>query len=349
MNRSKVKEFPSYIFRVQVGSRSYGFHLDNSDRDFLAIYCILKDDAFDSPEYCFREFEKDHDITYLELSRLQKMIQLGYPEIGDILYSQPIYRTNIFENLISIRLSLISKKTLNQWLEFSNTFFANSKRLGKLGLKTAIDFCHVIGRPHIKGPKAWPLADCIERGSFELDSTYVTHSNLTYRLLALEPTPGIDNVYTMYKHYNDLGNPIIDIHGNIQTFEDASHGSYVGVIIYDKKAHDEYKIARKAKTVRGYAPKSLVHAFRVLERAEMFCKESIVKINVQNPGFYRDILQGNHGGEYLFDKYERKYEEVSDLILKSTFIENINNILLTRTIEEVRNNVEKILVKLSVN
>lgn len=346
MNKSIVKEYPRFLHKIPVGSHAYGFPMENSDKDFLHVYCIPRSEAFEDPIHYFREQTKAEDIIYLELSNVERLIRNGYPEMGDLLFSQEArFRTKHFDYLRSQKYGLISKESLKTWLQLSNKYFKNSKQLAKRENKTALDFMYLIGKTGSE-PKSVSLTDCIKNKSFDTTGKWGSCSmTITTTTICVVPVQGVKNAYLLFHHFLPLDVPIIDDEGDIQV-SGYNGPVFVGTVIYDKKAHDEHKRIPKVTITRGYYAKALVHAFRLLERIETFCDKGEVIIKVEKPAFYYDILKGNNGGQYYDDIYKQYVEKVSDLIRKSTFIENINNIQLTRAIEEVRSQVENVLVKL---
>ena len=349
MNRNIIKRFPYYLAKIQVGSRAYGYSLENSDNDYVSIYAIPQKDAFRQPKFHFREVTKREDNNWIELSILERMIILGYPIVADLLWAESSEIPSVmFTHLKVIRNSLISKQSLEKWLQISASYFEKSKQLAAIENKNALDFITVIGRPHIQGPKtAWPLRECIKTSSFDPGS-YTGSWGVPTEIsqLTVEKVGGTDELYSLYRHFRTTDTNIIDEKGELRTDETMSTpGTYVGIIHYDRKGHEDYKKIDRSKIVRGYSPKSMVEAFRLLERVRTYCKGGEVQLKVEKADFYLDILRANNGGAYYNSIYPKRFEEVQELVSKSTFIENINNILLTRAIEEVREKVEKIARK----
>jgi len=333
-----MKDPENLICKVLVGSRAYGTDVEGSDRDYMGVFVTPIDQLIDNPISTIRT----KDGSYFEVGKYGKMLERGDLHATELLFNDfPnfIYKSHLFEKFEHIRSHLLSKETLEQWLNTSSVFYSKALRLGSLFKDKISPVDYMTYYPHNQAglPNKEAFSSCMERGS--LTREVIPHKKeLEVDRMCLYPLSY--GVYLLFRDYNYLvkynGDDFITgmfdkdgelVENGIKNPDKMWSLVNEGVIIFEKKKYLKYKNLKKtygeSKIVNGYATKSMLHAFRILELIGDALIDSTLHLKVKAPGHYLAIREGKIPRDEIKNAYEGQFNTVKQNL------ENYKKILVT--------------------
>jgi uncharacterized protein len=347
------------IFKALTGSRAYGFPLDNSDQDHIGVFWLPLRDLIrgDYPKTIVNE-----EGCFWEISQYAKLLEEGDMKAIELLYSPTsCWKSKNPQKFLPfdrIKENVIGKKTLEKWLNTASVFYSKALKLGQL--RTYASPLSFMTFHQIKAhgePYTTPFSKIVDSGCFDKTPLIPSNRSLDLKSLGLISLDKSKGVYGLYRDYsaNITTQPskcvkgLFDIDGQI--IEDGILPnisyyslSYEGIIIYDKQSYKKHTKLRaeidESKVINGYATKSMVHAFRVLELISGYLKTGSLNIPVWNPKDFLVLRKGEMPRDEVIGMFETLFKSNKNLIENYTGPVLPNVILIQKALEEVRNNVE---------
>jgi len=141
------------IYKVRVGSHSYGTNIEGSDEDFKMIYLQKAEDVLN---YGYQEqVNLTKDSTAYELKRFIELCCTGNPTMLELLYSPEdciIYKHPIFDTILENKGKFLSKSCKWSFGGYAISQIEKAKGLNKkinwekdkIIRKNPIDFCYIV-------------------------------------------------------------------------------------------------------------------------------------------------------------------------------------------------------------
>jgi len=193
------------IYRVIVGSQSYGTSVEGSDIDYKGVYAQSTDDLIG---FGYKEqINTNKDDTSYEIRRFLDLLETANPTVLEMLYSSEdciVEKDPAFDILIKHRDKFLTKKCLYSFGGYAIAQIKKAKGLDKkmnwekdrVTRKTPVDFIYA----HVEG-KTMPISEYIVdiyqnrcglvaldhfKDCYALYYDYSTNLDLKYRGLAVE-------------------------------------------------------------------------------------------------------------------------------------------------------------------
>lgn len=345
------------LSRTVSGSRLYHTALDNSDLDMITVFVYMPEISLQANRpLIFRE----GDTIFYELSKFIELLIKGELTCHEVLWAPSEYWKDYkgeFSNLRDIRNNFLSKSVLKSWLNMSSFLFEKSKELASVYLedKNIVNFLTSITYNATMGTKTEPFQKAIDRGSLDITSIHYSTALKTehYGLITLSKEGDLYAIWQDYKgvHGEQTVSGIMkddalvtddDIAADITGI--MSRFAFRGMLYYDRKQHEAYKRLQKdikdAHVIKGYAPKSLYHSFRILFALYYFLLHKKVPAEAPNLAFLMDIRRGMYTADYLNKRYQDEYNVISDALDKCSIPEDIDYASLVEPIKKLKRYIE---------
>lgn len=331
-----------------VGSRAYGFDIAGSDTDIMGIFVASKDQRLD-PE--FKPTVAENNATFHEIGKFCELLAQGDPAAIEFLcLDSYTWRSPRSHCLSKNAWHFITKDTLIKWLHIASSFYSRSLRIGAFHAddKQAIDFMTFYSSPlGGKGIFNEPLRSTLLRGAF-FQQINVTTESIPLDKIGLLPIE--DNFYYLYF---DFSSDALNVRGLVEQNDEnkvikdgviATNGhkiTCVGVIKYDEAEHKKYlrlKASIQAnKVISGYAPKSMMHAFRLVEKVNKFIDTNKIPVKVENPAYYHKIRTGTLSRQDLIDHFKELFYLANSKLEKYKYTsKDLDSELIPSILKEIR-------------
>jgi uncharacterized protein len=191
------------LLKTLVGSYSQNLQTEKSDKDYIGIFQIKKED-YNSLEYKLDPFDTvisnnpDYDITYIEYNKFITLLYNNNPNALEILASSKIDGNWVKKSGYIDKLDInkiLSKKCLDTFGKYASSQIKKATGLNKkmnnpipIKKKTLLDFCYLYGNPNYKNSTV--LTDVIE----DLD--------INQKFFGLRPIKNCKSTYQVYCDYH---------------------------------------------------------------------------------------------------------------------------------------------------
>lgn len=273
--RQKVNEKEIYentIYRVVHGSRAYGTHRPDSDRDEKGV-CILADPKYYFGTASFEQkdigWEDNNDRVIFDIRKFFKLALACNPNIVEILYVDDediLYIDELGMKLRSSRDIFLSRKAAGTFVGYANSQLAR-----------------------IRGHKSWLDSDLVKPKE---ENFWHEHSlgcsdppykkELDNHCFIVEP-PTLDTGVVKFRHFDGAG------------FK-AANKQYRQYL--DWKKHRNPDRAR-IEAEHGFDRKHAYHLIRLLRMGKEIITEGVVRVRRQDAA---ELLDIRHGRKFSYDE-----------------------------------------------
>lgn len=362
MNKNIIK-----LSETVTGSRLYQTHTETSDQDKIVVFVYTTEARLrgeTAPSF------RRGDTVYYELDRFLELLLKGEITCHEVLWATGEYIKDMhpaFDILRSHKRDFIDKRVVTSWLHTSQVVLNHALRLGKLdeGEKTIEDFLKVLTIHAIYGLHTSTFKNCVERGNFDPHNIVKAEINLASH--GITKVEGQTNYYNIWRDYIQahkegavsgiIKDDQLVIDDNLDQVALATYNRFTfkGVLHYDRRGHLNYKSRRERmkgnKIIRGYAPKSMYHAFRILSSLLHYISYKRVVTEAVNLELLKDIRKGQCDIPYLENRFKREVEVAENLLLSDELgiPPEVDYETLTNIIIRVKSNIlEKNKILLTV-
>lgn len=318
------------IYKVRVGSHSYGTNIEGSDEDFKMIYLQKPEDILN---FGYQEqVDLTKDCVAYELRRFIELCCTGNPTMLELLYAPEdciIYKHPIFDKILENKSKFLSKSCKYSFGGYAISQIEKAKGLNKkinwekdkIIRKNPIDFCYVVlddktailDRKDKLGVRVkqgvYPLKDWLKKKGYSQNEIVVTklnHSKEGYQLYFSNDSKGIT----------------IDGSNNLRTSETSKENVPIGTLLYNPdvysqhcKEYKEYQEWLKNRNVQRYVDienhnqkidgKNLLHCVRLLETGIELANEHKINVRRPNAKYLISIRKGKVNLEEILEKCQQ--------------------------------------------
>lgn len=342
------------LFETIVGSRCYGIETIQSDYDLMGVYALREKDICAGPKHIIEK-----DATYYELDRYAELLQQRDLLATQLLFVSPQgnwkHKNWAFRPLELIAERLICKETLEQWLNLASTFYSKAIRVGALTVNkiSPLDFLVYYSKPSVGDhPIQETLTKVIERNSF--DKYVMTYTGGAININNLGLLRVDDDLFYLYKDYGHITGQeprvmgLLDENGEViedgvQKKDSLWSLTALGFVRYKKKQYNKYKNLKKlisnSKVINGYATKSMLHAFRVVEMINNYLDTNIFSVQVKRRSFYDKIRDGMFSLAELKQWFFQEFETTLFNLRNKTLNPVLDPSVIRSAVMEIRQNL----------
>lgn len=334
------------IFKCLTGSRAYGTDVPESDYDYKGVYIQNKDEL--SGFNYQPQIQIGKDETYYELRRFLELACSANPTILEMMYTNPMVSSPVWEELLKHKSKFLTKKCLNSFGGYAVQQIVKAKGLNKkmnwekekTVRKTPIDFCTVFDDSN---GQSKPL------------TRFMKEEGLRQEYIGLASIDKMPNCYAIFYDWSaeygkELNKPIAPLGFRGVAFETSNdirlssipkEQHCEGILYYNKdayskhcKEYNEYEEWLKNRNVTRYVDvqnhnqkidgKNLMHCVRLLDMCEEIAKENTIHVHRPNAEQLLNIRRGNVDLNTIIEHCEYKLEELKGIYKNSNLPEDID-------------------------
>ena len=334
------------LYRIIVGSQSYGTSVEGSDIDYKGVYAQDIDDLIG---FGYKELIEttDDDVSY-ELRRFVQLLGTANPTVLEMLYSPEdciITKHPAFDILIRHRNKFLTKNCLNSFGGFAIAQIKKAKGLNKkmnwekerITRKQPIDF-------------AYAYAD---GGTIPL-TEYLEDNNLKQENCGLVGLDHFRDCYALYHSTDIKYRGIISEKSSTVKLSSVPKGEKsLTVISYNKdaytlhcKEYNQYKSWLKHRNTQRYIDiaghnqqidgKNLLHCRRLLDMAVEIAKTGTINVRRPNADYLIKIRKGLVPLDEIIENAEKDIKDLNELYANSNLPDNISPETLNEILLEIR-------------
>ena len=361
-----LAEMPeAIIFQAIVGSRAYGTHRPESDRDIRGIFLLPRDYYLSLDEPVKQISDETNDTTYYTLHRFIQLAATANPNIVELLFMPDdcvLKMTPIMQRLIDHRELFITKAAYESHIGYAQSQIHRAKGQNKWVNNPQPeepprreDYCWVVPRENViletergKVPLPYRPLPLYEHGVdlAECHCAAMEHGGNIHRLYHYGPDA---------KGVFRGGNLVCE---SIPIDDEDSH--CIGLLIYNRAAYErdlrnhkqywqwrrERNDARWKSQESGetdYDAKNMMHTIRLLLSGESILRHGcpIVRFTGKQQQLLLDIREGRYQYNELIKMAEEKVADLTVLFEKSDLPESADRDAANHLLAELTNLWEK--------
>jgi hypothetical protein len=333
------------LFRVIVGSQSYGTNVEGSDIDYKGIYAQDIDELIG---FGYKEqINTNKDDTSYEIRRFVELLESANPTVLEMLFSPEdciVEKHPAFDFLIENRHKFLTKKCLFSFGGYAIAQIKKAKGLDKkmnwekdrITRKTPIDFVYA----YIAG-KTVPVSEFLKINNFNQDNC---------GLVALDHFRDCYSLY--YDSFGDLKyNGIITEDSNEVRLSSVPKDETPWTVVYYNKDgytmhckdYKEYTEWLKNRNTQRYVDlashdqqidgKNLLHTRRLLDMAMEIAQTGTIHVRRPNVEYLKSIRKGLVSLDEIIETAEKDIKSLDELYKNSNLPDKVdrefvNNLLL---------------------
>jgi len=350
------------IYKVRVGSHSYGTNIEGSDEDFKMIYLQKAEDVLN---YGYQEqVNLTKDSTAYELKRFIELCCTGNPTMLELLYSPEdciIYKHPIFDTILENKGKFLSKSCKWSFGGYAISQIEKAKGLNKkinwekdkIIRKNPIDFCYIvldektaildksIGLGERIKQGVYPLKDWLKRKDYNQTDLLITKLNHS------------KEGYQVYFSNTETKGITVDGGNNLRTSETKKKAIPIATLLYNPdvysqhcKEYKEYQEWLKERNVQRYVDieghnqkidgKNLLHCVRLLETAIELAQEHKINVRRKNAEYLISIRKGKIDLNTIIEYCQSKLKELDEVFEKSTLKEKADRGFWLQLLPKIR-------------
>jgi hypothetical protein len=335
------------IYKVIVGSQSYGTNVESSDIDYKGVYAQDVDELIG---FGYKEqIENNKDDVEYEIRRFIQLLETANPTVLEMLFSPEdciVEKHPAFEILIKNRYKFLTKKCLNSFGGYAIAQIKKAKGLDKkmnwekdrVTRKTPIDFVYV----HVDG-KTVPV------------KKYLKDNNLHQDKCGLVALDHFRDCYALYYDVNNFGYKgiILEDSNEIRLSSVPKGEMPLTVVYYNKdgytvhcKDYREYTDWLKNRNTQRYIDikshdqqidgKNLLHCRRLLDMAVEIAKTGDIKVRRPNAEYLKSIRKGLVPLEDIISEAENDIKGLDELYKNSNIPDKVDKGVSNKILLEIR-------------
>ena len=341
------------LYRVIVGSQSYGTTIENSDIDYKGVYCQSIDELITFGYKQQINTNKD-DVSY-EIRRFIQLLKTANPTVLEMLFSPKdciVEKHPAFDILVKNRHKFLTKNCLNSFGGYAIAQIKKAKGLDKkmnwekerVVRKNPIDFTYV----YLDG-KTIPLFKYLEENNLEQEHCglvalshfkdcyslyYDFNKNLGYRGLAFEKSNDI-RLSSIPKNEKPLA--IISYNKDAYSIHCKEYKEY-NEWVKNRNTQRYIDIKNHDQKIDG---KNLLHCRRLLDMAMEIAKTGDLNVRRPNADYLIKIRKGLVPLNEIIENAERDIKKLNELFEKSSLPDNVSDEFINEILLEIRHTVYK--------
>lgn len=346
------------LYRVIVGSQSYGTNVAGSDIDYKGVYAQEIDDLIGFGYKEQMNNNKD-DVDY-EIRRFIELLETANPTVLEMLYSPEdciVEKHPAFDILIKNRDKFLTKKCLHSFGGYAVAQIKKAKGLNKkmnwekekVTRKTPLDFVYAY-----KDGKTMPIADYFS------DSLNLEKEFKRCGLVALDH---FKDCYALYIDNTDnahLGyRGIIEENSNEVRLSSVPKGELpLTVVYYNKdgytmhcKDYKEYTTWLENRNTQRYVDiaghnqqidgKNLLHCRRLLDMAVEIAQTGMINVRRPNADYLLRIRRGEVSLEEIIENAEKDIKSLDEIYKNSNLPDSVEKNVANDILLEIRHELMK--------
>lgn len=342
------------LYRVIVGSQSYGTSVEGSDIDYKGIYAQDLDELIGFGYKEQRNNNKD-DVDY-EIRRFIELLETANPTVLEMLFSPEdciVEKHPAMDILIKNRHLFLTKKCLYSFGGYAIAQIKKAKGLDKkmnwekerVTRKTPIDFVYA----EVDG-KTIPVLK------------FLSDNYLKQEYCGLVALDHFKDGYAMYYDYSkgDLKySGIVEENSNEVKLSCVPKGEKrIAVISYNKdgytthcKEYKEYIDWMKNRNTQRYIDiaghnqqidgKNMLHCRRLLDMAVEIAKTGDIKVRRPNAAYLISIRKGLVSLEEIIENAEKDIKDLDQLYANSSLPDKVDKKIVNDILLEIRHELMK--------
>jgi len=340
------------LFRVIVGSQSYGTNVEGSDIDYKGIYAQDTDELIG---FGYKEqLNTNKDDTSYEIRRFIELLESANPTVLEMLFSPEdciVEKHPAFDILIENRHKFLTKKCLFSFGGYAIAQIKKARGLDKkmnwekdrITRKTPIDFVYA----YVNG-KTIPISDFLNKGSILNDNKQESCG-----LVALDH---FKDCYALYYDYSgDLNYSGIIAEGSneVRLSSVPKDQTPLTIIYYNKdgytmhcKDYKEYTEWLKNRNTQRYVDlashdqqidgKNLLHTRRLLDMAMEIAQTGNIQVRRPNAEYLKKIRKGQVSLEEIIENAEKDIKGLDELYKNSNLPDKVDREFVNKLLLEIR-------------
>lgn len=332
------------IFKVIVGSQSYGTAIETSDTDYKAVYRQPTDDILGIRYQPQKEHDKD-SVAY-EVRRFLELLCSANPTVLEMLYAPEkciLHKEPCFDLIWANRDKFLTKKCRQSFGGYAVAQISKARGLdkkmnwekSKITKKVPQDFCHII-----EGYKTYPLDEWLAAHN-------LTESDIG--LIHLDRAPGCFAVFAG-KRYKGLFAACSDA---VMTSSIPKDEPVLGILSYNRDAYrmhrkdwDSYQewlenrnetryvdVARHDQKIDG---KHMLHCRRLLNMAMEIPRDKTIHVWREDAADLLAIRRGEVDLASIITAAEADIKSLDTLYAESDLPDDVEKDFLHELLLEVR-------------
>lgn len=336
------------LFRVIVGSQSYGTNVEGSDIDYKGVYAQDTDELIG---FGYKEqLNTNKDDTSYEIRRFIELLESANPTVLEMLFSPEdciVEKHPAFEILIANRHKFLTKKCL---FSFGGYAIAQIKKARGLDKKMNWEKERVTRRTPIDFAYAYVDGKTITISEF-LKANYLTQDNCG--LVALDH---FRDCYALYYDYSgdlNYSGIVSDGSNEVRLSSVPKNQSSLTVIYYNKdgytmhcKDYKEYTEWLKNRNTQRYVDlashdqqidgKNLLHTRRLLDMAMEIAQNGTIQVRRPNAEYLKQIRKGQVSLDEIIANAEKDIKGLDELYKNSNLPDKIEKEFVNNLLLEIR-------------
>ena len=337
------------LYRVIVGSQSYGTNVEGSDIDYKGVFAQDIDDLIG---FGYKEqIAINKDDTSYEIRRFMELLETANPTVLEMLYSPEdciVEKHPAFDILVKHRDKFLTKKCLYSFGGYAIAQIKKAKGLDKkmnwekerVTRKTPIDFVYA----YVNG-KTIPILEYLKINSVDQEKC---------GLVALDH---FRDCYALYYSNEFKYSGIMSQDSNEVRLSSVPKGEEsLTVVYYNKngytmhcKDYKEYTDWMKNRNTQRYVDlashdqqidgKNLLHCRRLLDMAMEIAKTGNLNVRRPNADYLIKIRKGQVSLEEIIENAERDIKVLDELYKNSNLPDKIERSLVNEILLEIRHSI----------
>jgi len=331
------------LYRVIVGSQSYGTNVEGSDIDYKGVYAQDVDELIG---FGYNEqLNTNKDDTSYEIRRFLQLLETANPTVLEMLFSPDdcvVEKNDVFDILIKHRNRFLTKKCL---YSFGGYAIAQIKKAKGLDKKMNWEKDRIIRKAPIDFVYAYDLGKTISI------TDYLNTNYLDQKKCGLVGLDHFINCYVLYYSDTFKYSGIIQENSNELKLSSIPKGETpLTIISYNKDAYsshcrdfNEYNVWLKNRNTQRYIDidsheqkidgKNLLHCRRLLDMAIEIAKTGDIQVRRPNAEYLLKIRKGQVPLEEIIENAENDIKGLDELYKNSNLPDSVdknfvNNLLL---------------------
>ena len=336
------------IYRVIVGSQSYGTNVEGSDIDYKGVYAQDTDELIG---FGYKEqINTNKDDTSFEIRRFLELLETANPTVLEMLFSPEdciVEKHPAFDILIENRHKFLTKKCLFSFGGYAIAQIKKAKGLDKkmnwekdrVTRKNPIDFVYA----YVDG-KTIPILQFLKK------------NYLNQELCGLVALDHFRDCYALYHDYSgDLKySGIVEENSNeVRLSSVPKDQSPLTVVYYNKdgytmhcKDYKEYTDWMKNRNTQRYVDlanhdqqidgKNLLHCRRLLDMAIEIAQTGNINVRRPNAEYLLKIRRGQVSLDEIIENAEKDIKSLDDIYKNSNLPDKVDKEFVNKLLLEIR-------------
>lgn len=327
------------LFRCIAGSRAYGTHHPDSDRDIRGIYAVPGKAYLSLEQPVSQVSDQKGDIVYYALRRFLELAADANPNIIELLFMPKdcvLHQSPLFQPILAARDMFITQKAYQSHVGYASAQIKKAKGRNKW-----------VNNPHpVESPKkqdfCWVMPYQTPTGSFPMRSLPLTESGFDLNFCRCASVNHVKGLYRLYAYPKETAGVFRKGKLVCETIPISDENQYfVGLLFFHQEAYDQtvrdhrhyWQWVKERNPKRwslqedgllDYDAKNMMHCFRLVYSGAHILREGrpLVRFEGEKLAFLKAILAGSFSYETLMDRLEKLLAEFESLKQQSTLPEN---------------------------